>query len=89
MQLAPREQIGLALGAWGAVQATATGLAMALGGLIRQFLDDPLGPSAAYTSVYTLELLMLAATLLAMAPLSRNLAPASEFKQPANPEVQI
>lgn len=89
MQLAPREQIGLALGAWGAVQATATGLAMALGGLIRQLLDDPLGPSAAYTSVYTLELLMLAATLLAMAPLARNRAPASELKQPDNAVDQI
>ena len=35
MNAAPPDQTGLALGAWGAVQATAAGLAIALGGIIR------------------------------------------------------
>jgi len=34
----------LALGAWGAVQATAAGMAMALGGLLRDMLSGVLGP---------------------------------------------
>jgi BCD family chlorophyll transporter-like MFS transporter len=33
MNLAPPQQAGLALGAWGAVQATAAGLAVATGGI--------------------------------------------------------
>ena len=76
MQLAPKEQVGLALGAWGAVQATAAGLAMALGGLLRDVLQGPLGTQASYTSVYAIELLLLILTVLAMAPLARNRAPA-------------
>jgi MFS transporter, BCD family, chlorophyll transporter len=35
MNRAPKEQVGLALGAWGAVQATAAGAGVALGGLGR------------------------------------------------------
>jgi hypothetical protein len=35
MNRAPKEQTGLALGAWGAVQATAAGVAVALGGIVR------------------------------------------------------
>jgi len=76
MQQAPKEQVGLAMGAWGAVQATAAGLAMALGGVMREVLNGPLGAQGAYTSVYGLELLLLILTLLAMAPLVRNRAPA-------------
>ena len=76
MQQAPKEQVGLAMGAWGAVQATAAGLAMALGGVMREVLNGPLGAQAAYTSVYGLELLLLILTLVAMAPLVRNRAPA-------------
>ena len=39
-------------------------------------LNGPLGAQGAYTSVYGLELLLLILTLLAMAPLVRNRAPA-------------
>ena len=84
MQLAPKEQVGLAMGAWGAVQATAAGLAMALGGAMRELLSGPLGSQNSYTSVYALELLLLVLTLLAMAPLARNRAPAWELKAPDN-----
>ncbi len=40
MNLAPKDQTGLALGAWGAVAATASGLAIALGGIIRDVVAD-------------------------------------------------
>jgi MFS family permease len=64
MRSAPREQVGLALGAWGAVQATAAGIAVALGGIIRDLITALPGaegfrPEAPYTPVFTLELLLL------------------------------
>ena len=39
MNSAPKEQAGLALGAWGAVQATAAGVAVALGGVLRDVIS--------------------------------------------------
>ena len=71
MQMAPPEQAGLALGAWGAVQATAGGLAMGLGGILRDVIASPWGSLAGYEAVYVIELLMLVATLVLMAPLLR------------------
>jgi hypothetical protein len=61
MRSAPREQVGLALGAWGAVQATAAGIAVALGGIIRDLVTAMPGaetfrPEAPYTPVFSLEL---------------------------------
>jgi BCD family chlorophyll transporter-like MFS transporter len=82
MQNAPRNETGLALGAWGSVQATAAGLAMALGGMLRQGLSEPLGVAAAYSGVYGLEILLLMATLVAMAPLARNRAQATDMPTP-------
>jgi BCD family chlorophyll transporter-like MFS transporter len=70
---------GLALGAWGAVQATAAGVAIALGGIIRDGVSSlatsgALGealsaPSTGYTTVYHIEILLLFATLIAIGPL--------------------
>jgi BCD family chlorophyll transporter-like MFS transporter len=74
MNRAPAEQVGLAMGAWGAVQATAAGLAMAAGGLLRDLLVSPQDPAQAYVSVYALEVGLLVATLLAMGPLFRKTA---------------
>jgi BCD family chlorophyll transporter-like MFS transporter len=69
MNRAPRDQIGLALGAWGAVQATAAGLAVALGGLGRDLMGawaargspESLwsGPAAGYAAVYVAEIVLL------------------------------
>jgi BCD family chlorophyll transporter-like MFS transporter len=64
------------LGAWGAVQACAAGLAIALGGVIRDSVGGllptlPLGAAAGYDVVYTLEILLLLATLVTMIPLAR------------------
>ena len=69
MNLAPKEQAGLALGAWGAVQATCAGLAMALGGVMRDSVAHVSDSATGYTSVYALELLLLCVTLVVMVPL--------------------
>jgi BCD family chlorophyll transporter-like MFS transporter len=76
MRGAPKNQTGLALGAWGAVQATAAGLAIATGGIIRDAVTHAyplgkLGPATGYDTVYSIELLLLLATLAAMLPLFR------------------
>ena len=75
-------RIGLAIGAWGAVQATSSGLAIALGGALRDLVaglatQGVLGeamaqPSVGYSFVYHLEILMLFATLVALGPLVRR-----------------
>ena len=79
MRLAPREQIGLALGAWGAAQATAAGVGVALGGIIRdlvaalaarEMLGPGLaGPATGYMAVYCIEIALLIATVVVMVPL--------------------
>ncbi len=78
MNFAPKDQIGLAMGSWGAVQATAAGLGAALGGGIRDIVSrsgitGPFPPEAAgYVSVYALEVVLLLVTLIAMFPLLRT-----------------
>jgi BCD family chlorophyll transporter-like MFS transporter len=77
MQLAPRDQTGLALGAWGAAQATAAGVAVLLGGLLRDGAAAllPPGPSAAavaYGAVYAVEMALLLAALVTIFPLMRR-----------------
>jgi BCD family chlorophyll transporter-like MFS transporter len=84
MNAAPKEQVGLALGAWGAVQATSAGVAVALGGVMRdvlaglgaqlQLIPIPAlaAPAAAYNIVYVIEIELLLATLVVMAPLVRR-----------------
>lgn len=94
MQLAEDGASGIALGAWGAVQATALGLAIASGGAIRDLVSSlaergALGPvltqvEVGYSVVYHLEILLLFATLIAIGPLVRHAVtpaerPASSF----------
>lgn len=74
IQLAPKDQTGLALGAWGAVQATAAGLGVALGGVIRDVviqmpIADLFGLATAYIAVYALEILLLLLTMAVLFPL--------------------
>jgi BCD family chlorophyll transporter-like MFS transporter len=67
MNQAPPHQAGLALGAWGAVQATAAGVAVGSGGIIKDLLNLPsLHPATGYTTVYGIEILLLLATIAAM-----------------------
>jgi len=68
MRSAPEDRVGLALGAWGAVQASAGGLALALGGVLRDGFEW-LGASSGYNAVYALEIVLLAATLWVLWPL--------------------
>ena len=95
MGMARPGQIGLALGVWGAVQASAAGCAVALGGLIRDGVATlaargALGPALAdpatgYAVVYHIEIALLFATLIATGPLvraGRGAAPAGLDLQP-------
>ena len=76
MRTAPRDQIGLSLGAWGAVQTTAAGVAIAIGGMIRDAVLITPGSSAAgaeaYVPVFALEAALLALTLVVAWPLLRQ-----------------
>jgi BCD family chlorophyll transporter-like MFS transporter len=77
MRFAPQNQTGLALGAWGAVQASAAGIAIALGGIIRDIVagiapPNLLGAAAGYDFVYGIEIILLLATLATMLPLVRR-----------------
>ncbi len=83
MHNAPRGQSGLALGAWGAVQASAAGLAIALGGVLRDVVaavatHSPLGAATGYDFVYALEIVLLAVTLVTMIPLLRRVGIAGQ-----------
>ncbi len=75
MMLAPTGQIGIAMGAWGAVQATSQGIGATIGGIIRDVArgsDVALGvaPNAGgYVLIFGLELALMLATLAAMWPL--------------------
>jgi len=69
MNLAPKNMSGLALGAWGAVQATGAGVAIALGGVIRDVVAAYTNPTAGYISVYALEIGLMGAAMIVMAPL--------------------
>lgn len=74
---------GLALGAWGAVQATAAGLAIAAGGFLADGIGNlgargllgpaMLGPSAGYAFVYHLEISLLFIALAVIGPLAGRL----------------
>ena len=72
---------GLALGVWGAAQATGAGLSIFIGGAIRDLVNTAgqsgaLGnaltsPSIGYSAVYQLEIGLLFITLIALGPLVR------------------
>lgn len=93
MALARNRDSGITLGAWGAVQATAAGSAVALGGALRDgvglladrgllgaaMTDDAVG----YSVVWHLEILLLFATLAVIGPLARLAA-----KDPPQPKDQ-
>lgn len=82
MAAAKGADAGLALGAWGAAQATAAGAAILIGGVLRDIVSHlaeagALGPAlstpaAGYGFVYHLEILLLFSTLVAIGPLARS-----------------
>ncbi|MEM9184011.1 MAG: MFS transporter [Pseudomonadota bacterium] len=82
MDSAPKGQVGLALGAWGAVQVSAVGIGIALSGAVRDLANLLLGPdrqvfgfiaeAGGYAAVSALEMGMLVATIVVIAPLLRR-----------------
>jgi BCD family chlorophyll transporter-like MFS transporter len=82
MAFPERELTGMVMGAWGAVQATAAGAAMALGGVLRDtvgglatsgWLGVPLNsPATGYSFVFHLEIYLLFVVLIALGPLVRR-----------------
>ena len=82
MAIAQAGETGIALGAWGAVQASAAGLAIATGGILKDVVSDlavrgSLGEALAeaatgYSVVYHIEIALLFATLVAIGPLVRS-----------------
>jgi BCD family chlorophyll transporter-like MFS transporter len=82
MNMAQGDATGIALGAWGAVQATAAGLAIATGGVLSDAIgalarSGRLGPALAgpatgYSAVYLIEAVLLLATVLTVMPLARK-----------------
>jgi BCD family chlorophyll transporter-like MFS transporter len=81
MNRAPKNQTGLALGAWGAVQATAAGVAVATSGALRDLVTAAMGAgreifgfsglAMGYITVYVLEITLLLVTIVAALPLIR------------------
>jgi BCD family chlorophyll transporter-like MFS transporter len=79
MELEREAGTGLALGAWGAVQALSMGLAVAAGGVLRDIVSHLaerglLGPAltdpvTGYSAVYHIELLLLFVALAAIGPI--------------------
>ncbi len=82
MEMPEKELTGMVLGAWGAVQATAAGVAMAVGGVLRDvvahlaaqgWLGEVLAtPATAYSVVFHLEVYLLFVVLVALGPLVRR-----------------
>lgn len=93
MSIAQNGETGLALGTWGAVQATAAGAAIAGGGVIRDMMaalagEGHLGvalanPATGYSIVYHIEIALLFATLAVIGPLvrsRRSLSPQHDYR---------
>lgn len=84
MGAAPVGQVGLALGVWGAVQATAAGVAIGLGGALRDsfsalaqtglFGDGPGQAASGYVFVYLIEIVLLFVMIAVVGPLVRTRA---------------
>ncbi|MCR9124847.1 MAG: PucC family protein [Rhodobacteraceae bacterium] len=84
---------GLALGAWGAAQATAAGISIALGGGLSDWIgalamsgalgEGLMTPSAGYSFVYHTEIALLFVTLVVLGPLVRTLPQSSSNLHPS------
>ena len=87
MALGAGDGAGLVLGAWGAVQATAAGTAVAFGGILRDVIAGLAergalgpaltGPAIGYTVIYHLEIVALFLAVITLAPL---VLPASRYE---------
>lgn len=83
---------GLALGAWGAAQATAGGLSIVIGGTLRDVIssfamsgglgEGLMNPALGYSVVYHIEIYLLFFTLIALGPLVRVRKIATSSQRP-------
>ncbi len=79
MEMTHSEHAGIVLGAWGAVQATASGLAIALGGVVRDVVgglatqgllgEALISDVTGYNVVFQTEMVMMFVVLVALGPL--------------------
>jgi BCD family chlorophyll transporter-like MFS transporter len=91
MSIADKELSGLAVGSWGAVQASAAGIAIAFGGAIRDGVSTLatqgslgvalMNPSTGYSVVWHIEIALMFVTLAAIGPLIRVSRVASSQNQ--------
>ncbi|MEO1293233.1 MAG: PucC family protein, partial [Pseudomonadota bacterium] len=70
---ATRDRVGLAIGAWGAVQATAAGIGIALAGILRDVTllahaGDGDAATSPYLFVFGLDIVFLTAAALTLLP---------------------
>ena len=82
---------GLALGSWGAAQATSAGLGVALGGVLKDFVGEAamggslgaglVDPVIGYMFVYHFEILLIFVTLAALGPLSQQISRINKSKE--------
>lgn len=82
VRAAPTDHVGLALGAWGAVQATAAGIGVALGGIARDVIlatapEGGIALQTPYNVIFTTEALCLALAILVAIPLLERRRPTS------------
>ncbi|MEM6625029.1 MAG: PucC family protein [Pseudomonadota bacterium] len=92
---ADRAGRGLALGAWGAAQATAAGLAIAIGGSLRDWVgaiamsgqlgEGMISPATGYSFVYHAEIGLLFVTLAILGPLVRQSGPFTPSETSSRP----
>jgi BCD family chlorophyll transporter-like MFS transporter len=80
LRAAPKDRIGLALGSWGAVQATAAGIGVALAGVVRDVIvglnaDGTLAPATPYNTVFGIEIVFLIIAVLIAVPVSQGQDP--------------
>jgi BCD family chlorophyll transporter-like MFS transporter len=78
---APRNGIGLSLGAWGAVQATSAGIGVALAGITRDILvnlpnEGGLSAATPYNVVFMIEIAFLVLAVLVAVPHGKRRSPA-------------
>ena len=86
---------GLALGAWGAAQATAAGLSIAIGGTLRDWAgsvamsgawgEGMVSPATGYSFVYHTEIGLLFVTLVILGPLVRQSGPLTPTEKGTRP----
>ncbi len=86
---------GLALGAWGAAQATAAGLSIAIGGSLRDWTgsiamsgawgEGMISPATGYSFVYHTEIGLLFVTLVILGPLVRQSGPLTPKESGSRP----